>query len=54
MQNKITIDAVAEMFNVNKHTVRNWIKKGMPHYKVGSVLRFDLAEVEQWVKNGGK
>ncbi len=45
------IQEVANTYKVTKNTVRNWIKQGMPHLKAGSVLRFDLAAVDEWLRS---
>ncbi|HUV85292.1 MAG TPA: helix-turn-helix domain-containing protein [Methanosarcinales archaeon] len=35
---------------VGQRTIFNYIKKGMPAYKVGKAWRFDEKEVEEWIK----
>lgn len=50
----ITTKDVMEMFGVHRNTVTNWMKKGMPYYKVGDTLRFKESEVIEWFENQGK
>lgn len=50
MNQFLTIKDMAHRYNVVDRTIRNWIKQGMPCIKVGNVLRFDIEEVEQWIK----
>ena len=49
-----TIQEVADTYSVTKQTIRNWIKRGLPHIKVGNVLRFDLQEVDKWIHENTK
>jgi excisionase family DNA binding protein len=46
----LKIKEIAEHYNVSVRTIRNWVKKGMPVVVVGGVHRFDLAEVDKWIK----
>ena len=41
---------LAKVLNVHYNTIYNLIEKGMPHYKVGKVLRFNLEEIKEWLK----
>jgi excisionase family DNA binding protein len=34
-------------------TLRKLLAKGLPHYKLGKVYRFDEKEVLAWLKNNG-
>ena len=49
-KNYMTILQVANYYNVSTKTIRNWIVKGMPHIRVGNVMRFNIDDVESWVK----
>ena len=44
----LKVKDVQEMFDVDRTTVYNWIKHGLPSYKVGGGRRFELEEVKQW------
>lgn len=44
-----TVDDVALHFGVSTRTVRRWLKStGIPHRRVGTTIRFNLAEVDEW------
>jgi len=45
----ITIKQVMEIYGVSRPTVQNWMKKGLPYYKVNRLVRFIPAEVEAWI-----
>ena len=50
----ISIDAAAEYLDVNKDSIRNWIKKGtdIPAHKIGKQWKFKKSELDEWVKSG--
>ena len=42
---------VAERFGISVSSVNNYMRQGMPYYRIGSKLvRFDLEDVEKWLK----
>lgn len=44
-----TVADVADHFGVSERTVRRWLKgTDIPHRRVGSTIRFNLAEVDEW------
>lgn len=46
---------VAKHFGVSTRTVRRWIKStDIPHRRVGSTVRFALAEVDEWARACGR
>lgn len=46
---------VAERFGISVSSVNNYMRQGMPYYRIGSKLvRFDPEEVEKWLKERGK
>lgn len=46
---------LAERFGISVSSVNNYMRQGMPYYKIGSKLvRFDPDEVEKWLKEKGK
>ncbi|MDO4841658.1 MAG: helix-turn-helix domain-containing protein [Phoenicibacter congonensis] len=49
----IGIEEASNYLNVNKDTIRNWIKKenGIPAHKVGKLWRFKKTEIDAWVTN---
>lgn len=50
----IGIEAAAEYLDVNKDSIRNWIKKesGIPAHKIGKQWKFKKTELDEWVKSG--
>jgi excisionase family DNA binding protein len=50
MEQYLNIIDIAKRYKVSTKTIRNWIKRGMPHLRIGNVIRFDISEVEQWIK----
>ena len=46
---------VAERYGISVSSVNNYMRQGMPYYRIGSKLvRFDPEEVEKWLKERGK
>lgn len=42
---------VAERYGISVSSVNNYMKQGMPYYKIGSKLvRFNPEDVEKWLK----
>lgn len=50
----IGIEAAAEYLDVNKDSIRNWIKmeSGIPAHKIGKQWKFKKSELDEWVKSG--
>lgn len=49
----VGIEEIALHLDVNKDTIRNWIKKtDIPAHRVGRQWKFKLSEVDEWVKSG--
>ncbi len=47
------LDSAAQYLDVNKDTVRNWIKKtDIPAHKVGKLWKFKQSELDEWIKSG--
>lgn len=47
----ITLEQLAEMYSISRTTIDRWRREGMPFQKVGRGVRFDLQEVENWIKD---
>jgi excisionase family DNA binding protein len=48
-----SLEEIAAHLGVSKDTVHRWIRtRGMPAHKVGRLWKFDVAEVNDWVKSG--
>ena len=46
---------VAERFGISDSSVNNYMRQGMPYYKIGSKLvRFSSEDVEKWLKEKSK
>ena len=42
---------VAERFGISVSSINNYMRQGMPYYKIGSKLvRFNPEDVEKWLK----
>jgi len=50
----IGIEEAANYLDVNKDTIRNWIKQGkeIPAHKIGRSWKFKRSELDEWVKSG--
>lgn len=49
----IGIGEAALYLNVNKDTIRNWIKRGhIPAHKIGRQWRLKISELDKWVESG--
>ncbi len=48
--NTMTIDEVASFMKVSTGTIRSYLKKGMPHFQSGQVIRFLRADVISWMR----
>jgi len=51
----IGIDEAAAYLDVNKDTIRNWIKKAeaeIPAHKVGKQWKFKRSELDAWIHSG--
>jgi excisionase family DNA binding protein len=48
-----SLEEIAEHLGVSQDTIHRWIRtKQMPAHKVGRLWKFDVAEVNDWVKSG--
>ena len=43
-----------KIYNVHRNTILRWRKLGMPHTNIGRVVRYNLNEVAEWLKNYNK
>lgn len=49
----LSVDEIAEHLGIKKDTVYKWTRKrNMPFHKVGKLLKFQIKEVDKWVKEG--
>lgn len=50
----VTAEQVAQHLGVVKDTVYRWRgRKGLPAHKIGRLWKFQLSEVDDWVRAGG-
>lgn len=50
----VTAEQVAQHLGVVKDTVYRWReRKGLPANKIGRLCKFQLSEVDEWVRAGG-
>lgn len=50
----VTAIVVAKHLGVVKDTVYRWREgKGLPAHKIGRLWKFQLSEVDEWVRAGG-
>lgn len=49
----ISLEEAANYLDVNKDTIRNWIKKeAIPAHKIGKLWRFKKSELDEWITSG--
>lgn len=50
----VTAEHVAQHLGVAKDTVYRWREqRGLPAHRVGRLWKFQLSEVDEWVRTGG-
>ncbi len=48
----VSIKEISEFLKVKQSTLYSWVHNGtMPSFKLNGLLRFDLEEIIEWVKN---
>lgn len=49
----LSADGIAGHLGITKDTVYAWIAdKGMPAHKIGRLWKFQVSEVDEWVRGG--
>ena len=49
----LSVDEIAEHLGVKRDTIYKWVaRKKMPAHKVGRLLKFQVEEVDRWVREG--
>ena len=49
----ITVEQLADIFQVKNETVRKWVKESrVPYFKAGGTIRFDLEQVLECFAKG--
>lgn len=50
----VTVEDVAQHLGVAKDTIYRWREhKGLPAHRVGRLWKFQISEVDEWVRTGG-
>ncbi len=48
----LDVQQLSEMLNVKPKTIYDWThKEKIPYYKLGGSLRFNLEEIQKWIKS---
>ncbi|MFA6238059.1 MAG: helix-turn-helix domain-containing protein [Bacteriovorax sp.] len=49
----LSVDEVAQYLGISKETLYRWLeKKKIPAHRIGKLWKFQLSEVESWIKSG--
>ena len=52
MNKLINIKELSELIGLSIHTLYTRVsQQRIPHYKIGSAVRFDISEIEEWLKS---
>jgi excisionase family DNA binding protein len=50
----VSVDQIAEHLGVTRDSIYRWIdRKGLPAHRVGRLWKFQVSEVDNWVRAGG-
>lgn len=50
----VSVDQIAEHLGVTRDSIYRWIdSKGLPAHRVGRLWKFQVSEVDDWVRAGG-
>lgn len=47
----ITTAELASLLRISRQTVNNWLKLGLPSFKVANTRRFELCKVFSWLNS---
>jgi len=48
----LSVGEIAEHLGVSRDTVYTWVnERGMPAHKVGKLWKFQIKEVDQWIRS---
>jgi len=48
----VSVEEVARHLGIARDTVYRWIgKKGLPAHRVGRLWKFQISEIDEWVKS---
>ena len=50
----LSVEEIAEHLGISKESIYKWIEKGkIPAHKVGRLWKFQISEINEWVREGG-
>ncbi|MDC8760694.1 helix-turn-helix domain-containing protein [Janthinobacterium sp. hw3] len=50
----VSVEQIAEHLGVTRDSIYRWIdRKGLPAHRVGRLWKFQVSEVDDWVRIGG-
>jgi excisionase family DNA binding protein len=50
----VSVDQIAEHLGVTRDSIYRWIdRKGLPAHRVGRLWKFQVSDVDEWVRAGG-
>lgn len=48
----ISVQNASRLYDFKPCTLYKWVREGtIPHYKIGSLVRFNVAEIDDWLKS---
>jgi excisionase family DNA binding protein len=51
----VDITTLSRHLSISKNTIYSWVnQRRIPYHKVGSLLRFDINEIDEWLKEHKK
>ena len=53
-ENYLTMNELIKHLKVTRTSINRWMNKGMPSVKLGTLRRFKVSEVENWLRNSKK
>ena len=48
----VSLDEIAQHLGVSRDTVYRWIDRGMPAHKLGRLWKFNVSEIDEWLRAG--
>lgn len=50
----VSVEEIAQHLGIARDTVYRWIEnKGLPAHRVGRLWKFQISEIDEWVKSDG-
>lgn len=51
-KNLVGVDKAAEVLDVSVNTIYAWVnQRRIPYLKIGRLVKFDIIELEEWIKD---